>query len=121
MKLTILLLASLIGFSFAPQEQAPLDGERIERAVIKTTAICGMCKVRIEGKVKELEGVVSASLDLVSRKLRVRYDADLLSLDMIREAIASVGYKADDVPANREAFDALPGCCRTEGACSSGR
>ncbi|MEL6392968.1 MAG: heavy metal-associated domain-containing protein [Bacteroidota bacterium] len=117
MKLTILLLISLVGFSFSSDINT--EDENIKRAVIRTSALCEMCKSRIERTVNELDGIVSASLDLVSRKLRVRYDADIIQVTEIREAITAVGYKADEIPADQEAFDALPGCCRMEGACSS--
>ncbi|MEM6397353.1 MAG: heavy-metal-associated domain-containing protein [Bacteroidota bacterium] len=118
MKFTILLFVGLLGFSFSPASNNV--SERIEKATIKTSAICEMCKMRIEEVVKELDGLVSANLDLVSRKLRVRYDADVLTVEDIRQAISNAGYKADEVLADKEAFDQLPGCCRMEGACSSG-
>ena len=116
MKILLISLLSITGFMASPQlEEASED---IQRARIKTSAVCEMCKLTIERAVYELEGIKRAELDIVSRNLRVRYDADLLSVDDIRQAISMAGYRADEVPANQESFDALPDCCKSEGACS---
>jgi len=52
---------------------------------------------------------------VTSKKLKVKYDSKKLSLQAIRERVASVGYQADDVKANEEAYNALPGCCQLGG------
>ena len=90
---------------------------KIEKAVIKTNAICGMCKATIEKALFALEGVESANLDLVTKKVKVRYDAELLNEATLRQAISAAGYAADDVPARPKAREGLPGCCKTEGEC----
>ncbi|MEM7571901.1 MAG: heavy metal-associated domain-containing protein [Bacteroidota bacterium] len=116
MKILLISLLAFAGSLTNPQlDEAP---GRTKRAVIKTSAVCEMCKLTIERAVYELEGIKRAELDIVSRNLRVRYDADLLTVDDIRQAVVMAGYRADDVPANKDAFDALPSCCQAEGACS---
>lgn len=105
----IFLLSATTGFS--------QSGVKTEKATIMTTAICGMCKATIEEAMANLDGVTEARLDVMSRKLKVRYDASKVNLAQIRQAVASVGYDADDVPAIQKAYDALPGCCKKGSSC----
>ena len=86
-----------------------------KKAKIMTTAQCNMCKKTIEKAVNDLDGIELAELDVTSKKLKVKYDSAKLSLQAIRERIASVGYQADDVKAIKEAYNALPGCCQLGG------
>ena len=86
-----------------------------KKAKIMTTAQCNMCKKKIETALNDLEGIEVAELDVTSKKLKVKYDSKKLSLQAIRERVASVGYQADDVKANEEAYNALPGCCQLGG------
>ena len=86
-----------------------------KKAKIVTTAQCNMCKKTIEKAVNDLDGIELAELDVTSKKLKVKYDSAKLSLQAIRERIASVGYQADDVKAIEEAYNALPGCCQLGG------
>ena len=86
-----------------------------KKAKIMTTAQCNMCKKTIEKAVNDLDGIELAELDVTSKKLKGKYDSAKLSLQAIRERIASVGYQADDVKAIEEAYNALPGCCQLGG------
>ena len=70
---------------------------------------------KIETAVNDLDGIEVAELDVTSKKLKVKYDSKKLSLQAIRERVASVGYQADDVKAIEEAYKALPGCCQLDG------
>lgn len=112
-----ILLISLLAFAGTLANPQLEEAAGTKRAVIKTSAVCEMCKLTIERAVYELEGVKRAELDVVSRNLRVRYDEELLSVDDIRQAVVMAGYSADDLPANKDVYDALPGCCQKEGAC----
>lgn len=82
---------------------------------IETSAICGMCKNRLETELGFLRGIKSATLNLDSKVLTVVYKTNRLKPDSIREKIASLGYRADSVPAEPKAFEALPACCQAEG------
>ncbi len=86
--------------------------------VIKTSAICGMCEERIEENIRFIKGVKSADLDLKTKELRVLYNPFKVTPTQIRKAVSNTGYDADDVARNEEAFNKLPGCCRSEGACT---
>jgi len=79
---------------------------------IKTSAVCGMCKGTIETAVENVEGVKSASLDVETKVVSVKYDGDVTNLDAIKTAITKAGYSADEVPADNEAFQKLDPCCQ---------
>jgi periplasmic mercuric ion binding protein len=81
---------------------------------IKTSARCGMCKQKIEKAVTDVNGVKSATLDLTSKTVKVKYDDAVTNVDEIRNAIAAIGYTADGVKPTKEAYDNLPGCCKGE-------
>lgn len=86
-----------------------------KKAKIMTTAQCEMCKMTIEKAVNQLEGIETAELDITSKKLKVKFDESKLSLDRIRQAVAAVGYQADDVLAKEKAYKDLPQCCQLGG------
>ncbi len=83
--------------------------------VIQTSAECGSCKERLEGKLNYTKGVKYAELDLQTMKLAVGYAPKKISVDEIREIISELGYDADDVKANPEAVKKLPVCCQPGG------
>jgi mercuric ion binding protein len=85
---------------------------------IKTSAVCGSCKARIEKALTSVEGVEAAILNLNSLKVKVKYDPAKTSPEKLRETVANTGYNADDVKANEEAYKKLPGCCRKAGVCT---
>lgn len=79
---------------------------------IKTSAQCGMCKDKIEGALAYEKGVKTSVLDLNDKVLTVTYDSKKSSPDKIRQIISKAGYDADDVAADKAAYDALPACCK---------
>lgn len=84
----------------------------LTKATIQTNANCEMCQSTIESTLSALDGVKKASLDLVTKKVTVKFDADVIELAQLRQAIAAVGYNADDVPARPKAQEALADCCK---------
>jgi periplasmic mercuric ion binding protein len=108
----LFFLATLVCFTAV----APVGSTA--KVKIKTSAICGMCKDAIESALLELPGVKSAVLDLTTRKVKVKYDKDQITLAQLRQGIAAAGYDADDIPALPRAYDALPGCCKKDSECA---
>lgn len=82
-----------------------------------TSAICDQCKERIEEKLNYTKGVIYADLDLETKMLTVKYKTDLITAEKIKEVLASIGYSSDTVIRNREAYLALPKCCRGDESC----
>ena len=85
---------------------------------IKTSAICGSCKARIEKALSSVEGVEKAILNLNNKQVKVKYDPAKTSPEKLRETVSNTGYSADDVKANEEALNKLPGCCKAQGTCT---
>lgn len=83
---------------------------------IKTSAICGMCKARIERNLGLSKGVKEATLDVKTKVVTVKYNPDKTDENTIRSIISKTGYDADDVPAVQSAHDKLPSCCRKTAA-----
>jgi periplasmic mercuric ion binding protein len=85
---------------------------------IKTSAVCGSCKARIEKALKATEGVEDAILNLNNQNVKVKYDPGATSPEKLREVVSNTGYNADEVKANGEAYHKLPGCCQKPGVCA---
>ncbi len=84
----------------------------METITIQTSAVCDMCKERIEKEMAFTKGVTAAALDVESAVLTVSYREGKTSPDAIREALNALGYDADDRRAPQEAYDKLHHCCQ---------
>lgn len=93
------------------QEKTP----KVDTLHIETSAVCGMCKDRLESELGFVKGVKSVELDLDSKRLTIVYRTKKVSKEALRQKVADTGYRADHLPANPEAFMALPACCQAEG------
>ncbi len=89
--------------------------KKVQEVVIQTTAECGSCKERIESKLNYTKGIKFAELDVPSRELTVNFKATTISLKEIKEIVVALGYDADDIKANPQAYQALPACCKVGG------
>jgi copper chaperone CopZ len=88
---------------------------KFETVTIQTSAQCGDCKTRIEDGLNYTKGVKFAELDLITKKVTVKYAAEKISLQQVKEKINSIGYDADEMKANPESILKLPACCQPEG------
>lgn len=80
---------------------------------IKTSAICEMCKERIEKNLALTKGIEKSDLNLEDQSnITVVYNPDKIDVDKIRQVIAKTGYDADDVKAVKKSYDKLPSCCK---------
>lgn len=79
---------------------------------VKTSAICEMCKSKIEKNLALTKGVKSANLNLEDKVVTVEYNSEKTNALAIRKAIAEVGYDADDMPAEKAGYDKLSDCCK---------
>jgi copper chaperone CopZ len=108
MKTTIisLLFVLLSTFSF---------GQKTMTSQIQTSAQCGDCKERIEGKLNYTKGIKFAELDNQTKIVTVKYDPKKIDLVAIKQTIAKIGYDADEVKAAKEDVEKLPKCCQPHG------
>ncbi len=105
MKKLIVLFALFTSFALSAE---------IKTTIIKTSAECSKCKIRIEKAVNGLEGVKAGTLDVKSRELTVKYD-ETIDLVKIKKAINNIGYDADETKAEEVAYKKLPKCCKVDG------
>jgi periplasmic mercuric ion binding protein len=110
----IALLFGVLSVASAQENQATA-GNRVETVAIQTSAQCGMCQAKIEKALFKAPGVVTGTLDLETMIVTVKYDSKTTGPEAIRTLIASVGYDADDVAADPEAYAKLPRCCQKGG------
>lgn len=112
MKKVIGVIMILLAFNASAQEEKP----KFETINIQTSALCGQCKDRIEDKLNYTKGISFAELNLDNKVLTVKFKTKYLTADRVRQIVVNLGYHADDIPRNVEAFKALPECCRDENA-----
>jgi periplasmic mercuric ion binding protein len=101
----VLLFATFSGFSMA---------EKNVEIKIKTSAVCGMCKDRIEQGLAFEKGIKDVSLDVETKIATVKYNPSKTTPEDIRKAISKLGYDADDVLADEKAYEKLPQCCKKD-------
>lgn len=104
-----LCVAVLMGNTVLAQEK------KTEKAEIHTSAICEMCKETIEYELTFTKGIKFVELDDDSKVITVEYNPKKITVEEIRKSISGVGYDADSVKRDPEAYGNLPFCCRVEG------
>ena len=108
--------------SFSPRAQAQTTPTANAKttgtatAQFKTSAVCDMCKARIEKSLAYEKGVQSAVLDVPSKVLTVTYKADKTTPAALRSAVQKTGYDADELTADARAYNRLPDCCKKTNA-----
>ncbi len=87
-----------------------------EMVQFKTSAVCDMCKARLEKSLAYEKGVQAANLDVPSKVLTVTYNPAKTNADALRTAVQKTGYDADQTTADARAYDRLPDCCKKTAA-----
>jgi len=107
-KVLFFVMASFCISSFAAAQTKTLLTAKINTPTFQ----CDMCKETIETYLKRYDGVTYVSVNVKRKETTVKYLTDRTNIENIKTAIANAGYDADDVPANPEAYKALPKCCK---------
>jgi copper chaperone CopZ len=110
MKKIALLLAFMVGCYTLSMAQA--KKELVKVTISTPTVQCETCKKKIEDFLAREDGVETASVDYKRKQTKVSFHSSQTNFENIKTAIANVGYDADDVPANEEAYNKLPKCCK---------
>ena len=76
------------------------------------TAQCNMCVANIENALNGINGILKYKVELKSYKVKVKYNADKISLQSIEQLISKAGYQANNIPADVDAYNKLAMCCR---------
>ncbi len=80
-----------------------------------TLGNCYSCKIRIEGKLSNVEGVISSNYDAVNKITSVTYDDLVTDAFLIMQAVADTGHDTEWFEAPLEAYELLIGtCCEYE-------
>ena len=104
--------------SFSPQAQAQITPTATTKttgtatAQFKTSAVCDMCKARIEKNLTCEKGVQSTMLNVPSKVLTMTYKADKTTPAALHSAVQKTGYDADELTADARAYNRLPNCCK---------
>jgi mercuric ion binding protein len=109
MKKIHLFLALIFGLTTAGVAQTKSQ----LTAVIKTPTVqCDQCKARIERYMAHEDGIVKVNVDYKKKITTVTYMTDRTNIENIKALIANVGYDADDVTAEPDAYKRLPPSCK---------
>ncbi|MFT3935384.1 MAG: heavy-metal-associated domain-containing protein [Chitinophagaceae bacterium] len=109
MKKAIFLLTFVMGiFSLTNAQQ-----KQALTVTIKTPTVqCESCKQRIENGMARVEGVAKTVVNYKNKTTKVTFWTDRTNIENVKTAIANLGYDADDVTAEPDAYKKLPLCCK---------
>tara|TARA_B110000967_G_C18569809_1_gene404278 strand:- start:154 stop:492 length:339 start_codon:yes stop_codon:yes gene_type:complete len=103
--LVFLLLVCLISFAQNP---------KWEKANFQVSGNCDMCKTKIETAAKAIEGVKTARWNVVSKKMKVKFNPAMTNYDKIQQIVASIGYDTEKYKATDDVYNNLHHCCKYE-------
>lgn len=69
----------------------------MNQATIELTApdiSCDKCKANIEGDLAGELGIEHVTVDIGTRRVRIAYDQDQMSVDQLRAKLSEIGYPA---------------------------
>lgn len=85
----------------------------VQKAIIATPGVqCEACKTRIENRLVHEYGVSSVKADFKRHTVTVVWYTDRTNIENIKTALANMGYDADDITAEPEAYKRLPKTCQ---------
>jgi mercuric ion binding protein len=104
--LSLLMLTALTATTYAQQRA-------VQKAVIQTPGVqCEGCKTRIENRLVHEYGVSSVKADFKRHTVTAVWYTDRTNIENIKTALANLGYDADDVTADPDAYKRLPITCQ---------
>jgi copper chaperone CopZ len=109
MKTFILGILALTLFSNTTQAQR----RAVQKAVIATPGVQDeACKTRIDNRLLREYGVSTVKADYKKHTVTVQWYTDRTNIENIKTALANMGYDADDVTAEPDAYKRLPKTCQ---------
>ena len=88
--------------------------KKVDTVEIKTSAVCKMCKERLEHDMAFEKGVKSVELDNETKVLTITYKTNKTNKEELKKAVTKIGYDADEMVADQKAHDRLPDCCQKD-------
>jgi copper chaperone CopZ len=86
----------------------------------KTNAHCNDCKVKIQNGLKTMDGINSSSVDLKSKTVTIKYNADKTNPEAISKTIKSIGYEATSMT-DKQMNSKDAGCCKDKSGCKDSK
>ena len=80
--------------------------------ILIPTAQCNMCVANIENALNGVDGILKYKVELETDQVKIKYNADMISLKGIEQLISKAGYQANNSPADVDAYNKLAMCCR---------
>jgi len=114
--LTLLSIGGLAAQAQTAPVAATTKAKGTEQVQFNTSAVCDMCKARLEKSLAYEKGVQAAHLDVPSKVLTVTYNPAKTSTAALRTAVQKTGYDADEATADNRAYERLPECCKKTNA-----
>lgn len=121
-KILLVALLPLLTVQVAQAQTAatlPVGAPDTKQVQLKTSAVCDMCKTRLEKAMAYEKGVQAATLDVPTQMLTITYRPGKTSPEALRAAVQQTGYDADAQPADARAYSRLPECCKKTNAVHS--
>jgi copper chaperone CopZ len=103
-------LALLFSTNLFAQKKA----KKIETVEIKSSVVCGMCEERVIKDLAFEKGVKDVKVNLETKMISVTYRSNKTDKETLKKAITKIGYDADDLLADDEAYEKLPACCKKD-------
>jgi periplasmic mercuric ion binding protein len=111
--LFLLSLAGMLSFGLITKAAGTPNRDDKDKIVkIKTSAICEMCKERIERNLSFEKGVKEANLNVETKVVTVIYNPGKTDIAKLKANISKTGYDADELTADEKGYNKLPGCCK---------
>jgi copper chaperone CopZ len=107
--LTALTSLMIVGTLWAGSS---IRDDKEKEVKIKTSAICGMCKARIERNLSFEKGVKEADLDVKTKVVTIKYNPAKTDVAKLKANISKTGYDAEEVAADETSYNKLPSCCK---------
>ena len=106
-----LVMTFLVSLQLQAQKE-PVEVKGGYQIDIQTSGICEMCKFALEKDLTFEKGVKSADFNLENKVLTLVYNPKKTDPQTLRERVTKVGYHADTLARDPEAYSKLPMCCK---------
>lgn len=107
-------LAVAVLFSAGVSAQDKQKKKKVETIEIQSSVVCGMCEERVIENMAFEKGVKDVKVDLETKVITIEYKTNKTDEETLKKAITKIGYDADEMEADPEAYAKLPACCKKD-------
>ena len=109
--ISLILTMVLLYGCFSIKNQNSTKNINIDEIIIPT-AQCIMCVAKIGDALNGVDGILKYKVELETDQVKIKYNADMISLQGIEQLISKAGYQANNLPADVDAYNRLAMCCK---------